>query len=230
MRTITCAHLVSDADAPPARAQQITIADGLITSVGPAPAAPVDPIVALPALVNAHDHGRAVRSSSIGAGGKPLEAWLHYLALFPSVDPYLAAVVALSRSALGGVGTVMVHYTRAQGFTDLATEATEVARAARDVGIRVGFAVSMKDRNPLVYGPSEPILAALPAEARAEIERRLLKTPLKPLEFIAARGVTISANHSSNLHLRSGIPPVQTMLAKGCNVALGIDAGAFDED
>src|SRR4030081_1764537 len=57
----------------------------------------------------------------------------------------------------------MTHYTRAQGFTDLPTEATEVARAARDVGVRVGFAVSMKDRNPLVYGPSEPVLAAPPA-------------------------------------------------------------------
>src|SRR5258708_23651225 len=101
MRTITCAHLISDADAPPARAQQITIADGLITSVGPAPAAPVDPIVALPALGNAHDHRRAVRSSSIGAGGKPLEAWLLYLALFPSVDSYFSALEALSHSALG---------------------------------------------------------------------------------------------------------------------------------
>src|ERR1700720_2850648 len=116
MRTITCAHLIAAADRPPASAQQITIGDGRITSVAAAPG-PVDPIVALPALVNAHDHGRAVRTSSIGAGGKPLESWLHYLALFPSVDPYLAAVVALSRSALGGVGTVMVHYTRAQGFT-----------------------------------------------------------------------------------------------------------------
>ena len=185
MRTITCAHLVSDAEAPPARAQQITIADGLISSVGPAPAPAVDPIVALPALVNAHDHGRAVRSSSIGAGGKPLEAWLHYLALFPSVDPYLAAVVALSRSALGGVGTVMVHYTRAQGFTDLPTEATEVARAARDVGVRVGFAVSMKDRNPLVYGPSEPVLAALPADARQEIARKFVRKSPSPGELIA---------------------------------------------
>ena len=44
------------------------------------------------------------------------------------------------------------------GPTDLPTEAKEVARAARDVGVRVGFAVAMRDRNPLVYGPSEPIL------------------------------------------------------------------------
>src|SRR5258705_7272014 len=185
MRPIPCAPLLADAAVPPARAQQITIADGLITSVGPAPAAAVDRIVALPALVNAHDHGRAVRSSSIGAGGKPLEAWLHYLALFPSVDPYLAAVVALSRSALGGVGTVMVHYTRAQGFTDLATEATEVARAARDVGVGVGFAGSMKDRTPLVYGPSEPVLAALPADARQEIARKFVRKSPSPGELIA---------------------------------------------
>ena len=93
---------------------------------------------------------------------------MHYLALLPSVDPYLAAAVSLSRSALGGAGAVMVHYTRVQGLTDLPTEAAEVARAARDVGVRVGFAVAMRDRNPLVYGPSEPILAALSARgARA---------------------------------------------------------------
>ena len=86
MRTITCEHLIADPDAPPARAQQIGIADGRIVSVGAATGA-VDPILALPALVNAHDHGRAIRTSSIGAGGKPLESWLHYLALFPSIDP-----------------------------------------------------------------------------------------------------------------------------------------------
>src|SRR3984893_18529885 len=193
MRTITCAHLISDADAPPARAQQITIADGLITSVGPAPAAPVDPIVALPALVNAHDHGRAVRPSSIGGGGKPLEAWLHYLALVPSVDPYLAAVVALSRSALGGVGTVMMHYTRAQGFTDLPSEVAEVARAARDVGVRVGFAVSMTDRNPLVYGPSEPLLAPPPAAVRAGFSAGFVLPRLVPGSRVAVRAAVAAA-------------------------------------
>jgi cytosine/adenosine deaminase-related metal-dependent hydrolase len=327
MRTITCAHLIADSDVPPASARRIEIAGDRIASVGAA-AGTVDPLVALPALVNAHDHGRAVRTSSIGAGGKPLEAWLHYLALFPSVDPYLAAVVALSRSALGGVGAVMMHYTRAQGFTDLPTEVAEVARAARDVGVRVGFAVSMKDRNPLVYGPSEPVLAALPADAREEIARKFLRKPPSPAEFVALadavaeraagpgfdvqygpngpqwcsdalleavaeasartgrrvhmhlletryqrafldraypagvvphldaigllsprltlahcvwarpaelellaeRGVTISVNTSSNLHLRSGVAPLAAMVAAGCRVALGIDATALDDD
>ncbi|MBC7577705.1 MAG: amidohydrolase family protein, partial [Tardiphaga sp.] len=138
----------------------------------------------MPALVNAHDHGRAIRTSSIGADAKPLESWIHYLALFPAVDPYLAACMTFANGALGGAGTIMNHYTRAQGFTDLPTEAAEVARAARDVGIRAGFAVSMKDRNPLVYGPSEPILAALPAPLRAEIEARFIRPPLSPQDYI----------------------------------------------
>ncbi|MEP9380026.1 amidohydrolase family protein [Aquabacter sp. CN5-332] len=326
-RSISCAHLIGAAHAAPAGPSTLVIEDGRIASLAPA-TSPVEPLLALPALVNAHDHGRPVRSSSIGAGGKPLEAWLHYLALFPSVDPYLAAAVSLSRSALGGAGVVMMHYTRAQGFMDLPSEVREVARAARDIGVRVGFAVSMKDRNPLAYGPSEPILADLPEPAREAIAAKFLRPPLTPaayialadavaeaaagpgfdvqygpngpqwcsdalmeavaeasartgrrvhmhlletryqriwadeaypggvvkhldaigllsprltlahcvwarpdeLELLAARGVTIVTNTSSNLHLRSGIGPVAQMLKAGCSVALGLDGKALDED
>ncbi len=167
-----------------ARARKIVIDDARVVGFDNAASDVVEPLFAMPALVNAHDHGRPVRSSSIGAGGKPLEAWLHYLTLFPAVDPYLAAVVALARSAIGGVGTVMMHYTRAQGFTDLPAEAAEVARAARDVGVRVGLAVSMRDRNPLVYGPSEKVLQMLPVDARAAIESKFMRVPLMPKQYI----------------------------------------------
>jgi cytosine/adenosine deaminase-related metal-dependent hydrolase len=326
-RTIDCAHVIGP-HGPLTGAQTVQIADGKIASIAPSAQATVGKLLAMPALVNAHDHGRAIRTSSIGADAKPLESWIHYLALFPAVDPYVAACVAFANSALGGAGTVMNHYTRAQGFTDLPTEVAEVARAARDVGIRAGFAVSMKDRNPLVYGPSEPILAALPAAMRAEIEARFTRPPLAPqdylrlvddvaaaaagpgfdvqygpngvqwcsnallravaeasdrtgrrvhmhlletkyqrqwadanypggvvtmldeigllsprltlahcvwarpdeLELLAERGVTISVNTSSNLHLHSGIAPAQKMREAGCAVALGIDSKALDDD
>lgn len=175
-RTISCAHVIGP-DGPMAGAQAIAIDGGVIASIKPASAPATDRRLAMPALVNAHDHGRAIRTSSINADARPLESWLHYLALFPSVDPYLAAAMMFANSALGGAGTVMVHYTRAQGFTDLPTEAAEIARAARDVGVRCGFAVSMKDRNPLVYGPTEPLLAALPQAVRGEIETRFVRQP-----------------------------------------------------
>ncbi len=326
-RTIVCAHAIGTAR-PSTGAQAIAITGGRFSSIEPASAPATDRLLAMPALVNAHDHGRPISTSSIGADAKPLESWLHYFALFPSVDPYLAAALTFANSALGGTGTVMVHYTRTQGLTDLPTEAAEIARAARDVGIRAGFAVSMKDRNPLVYGGSEALLAALPPEARSEIGRRLIYKPMSPadymtlvddvaaaadgpgfnvqygpngvqwcsdellqavakasqrtgrrvhmhlletkyqrqwadanypdgvvrmlddigllsprltlahcvwarpdeLDLLAERGVTISVNTSSNLHLHSGLAPAIEMRKRGCLVAIGIDGKALDDD
>jgi cytosine/adenosine deaminase-related metal-dependent hydrolase len=326
MRQIDCTYLLTGKSVQ--NNQTIEIEGERIHSLGSSAGAPRARLLAMPALVNAHDHGRAVRTSSIGGSGKPLETWLQYLALFPAVDPYLAAAVSLGNSALGGAGIVMMHYTRAQGFTDLPTEVAEVARAARDVGVRVGFAVSMKDRNPIGYGPPEPLLDALPQAARDEIVSRFVRPPMAPkdliklvddvaaaadgpqfnvqygpngvqwcsdallkaiaeasslsgrrihmhlletryqrgyldqlyggdvvkfldsigllserltlahcvwarpdeLELLAARGVTISTNSSSNLKLRSGVAPAAKMLGCGCRVAMGIDGGALDDD
>jgi cytosine/adenosine deaminase-related metal-dependent hydrolase len=133
----------------------------------------------MPALVNAHDHARPLRTSSIGGFGKPLEIWLHRLALLGPVDPYLGALAPLARAALGGQGAAMIHYTRPMGLTDLATEAGEVARAARDVGVRIAFGIGMRDQNPLVYGDETPVLNALDETVRAEVEGRFLG-PMKP--------------------------------------------------
>lgn len=326
-RRIACRHVIG-ADGAIAGAQIVAIGDGRIASIAAAEAEDGATLLAMPALVNAHDHGRALRTSSIGADAKPLETWLQYGALFPAVDPYLAAAVSFANSARGGAGTVMCHYTRAQGLSDLPAEAAEVARAARDVGVRAGFAVAMRDQNPLVYGDSEPVLAALPQALRAEIERRFIRPPLSPrdyialvddvaaaaespnfnvqygpagvqwcsrplleavaeasassgrrihmhlletkyqrqwadaafpdgmlrmldaigllsprltlahcvwarpdeLELLAARGVAISINTSSNLHLQSGMAPVAAMRKAGCRLAIGIDSKALDDD
>lgn len=186
VRSIACTALLDGPGYTPRGPGRLTLRDGRIVAVEPVDWEEVaaEPLFALPAPVNAHDHGRPVRSSSFGAGGKPLEVWLHYLALLPAVDPYLAAAASLGRSALGGAGAVMVHYTRTQGLTPLPEEAAEVARAARDVGLRIAFAVALKDRNPLVYGPSEELLALLPDEARREFDRRTATPPQSPAEQI----------------------------------------------
>jgi len=177
MRELHCAHVLPAADAPAGGAHTIRIDGDRIAAINAAKP-PARRLLALPALTNAHDHARVTSTTAYGGAGKPLETWIPYLALLPSVDPYLAAAVSLSRSALGGAGAIMVHYTRVQGLTDLPTEVAEVARAAGDVGVRVGFAVAMRNRNPLVYGPSEPVLAALSPQAREEIRQRFLRPPL----------------------------------------------------
>src|SRR5271165_2504295 len=135
-RRVGASWLLPSANEPPQAGQLIEIADGRIAAVRPdrneSPGAFI-----LPALANAHDHARVVRLSQIGSYDVPLEAWLPYLALIPAVDPWLASAVAFGRSARGGAGAVMAHYTRVQGLTDFPAEARAVAKAARDVGINV---------------------------------------------------------------------------------------------
>jgi 5-methylthioadenosine/S-adenosylhomocysteine deaminase len=195
MRDINCTYVLTAADKAAVSSHAIRLDGERIVAFEPSTRA-CEPLFALPALANAHDHARATRSSSFGTAGKPLEIWLHMLALLPAVDPYLATAVSLDRSALGGAGSVMVHYTRAQGITDYVTEAKDVARAARDVGVRIGFAPALRDRHPLVYGPSEPILAALKPEVREEITRRFIRTPMPVKEQIALVDAVASECHS----------------------------------
>ena len=135
----------------------ITVVDGRIAAVEEGAG---NGSLVLPALANAHDHARVVRLSQVGSFDVPLEAWLPYLALVPAVDPWLASAVAFGRIARGGVGSTMAHYTRVQGLTDFPTEARAVAKAARDVGVHVGFAVHCRDMNPLVYDPHQALAHA----------------------------------------------------------------------
>jgi cytosine/adenosine deaminase-related metal-dependent hydrolase len=50
------------------------------------------------------------------------------------------------------------------------------------------------------------------------------------LELLAERGVVISVNTSSNLHLHSGLAAVTKMREHNCRIALGIDSKALDDD
>ena len=308
--------------------QSIEISGELISGVSPATTAASPRLLAMPAMVNAHDHARPLSPTSFGAAGKPLETWILRLAAIPSTDPYLIAAAALGRAAQSGCASIMAHVTRLYGPMPVTDEVGAYARAARDIGVRVTFALFMRDRNPLVYGDEQGVLANLPVEARNDIEaifsspmpsvreqiervealaaahegplfnvqygpsgvqwcsdamleaiaessqrtgRRvhmhLLETPyqrawadraypqgvvrhlrdvglLSPrlalahcvharpdeLDMIAESGAVIVTNPSSNLHLRSGVAPIAEAMRRGCRVAMGVDASAFDED
>jgi cytosine/adenosine deaminase-related metal-dependent hydrolase len=308
---------------PALAASTVTIEDGRIGALSPAASAD-DGLLLLPALVDAHDHGRGQRTFAIGVGDQALELWLPLLAQEPRVDPYLRAAAAFARNARCGIAAVN-HCHNPQRVTALVDEARGVARAARDVGIRVAFAVPLRDRNHIAYGDPAPIAAArgpedfkqltqaivqVPiadqlawidaiaafehplfhvqygpvapqwcsddllagiAEASARSGRRvhmhLLETMrqrewadtqypgglvrrldevgllsarltvahgvwLRPdeCELLAARGVTVSVNTSSNLRLGSGLASVALFKSKGLAWAMGLDGMAFDDD
>ncbi|WP_246129747.1 amidohydrolase family protein [Verticiella sediminum] len=324
------AWALADPGSAPAQADaRLRWADGRIVALESAPGAVPGPRrLVLPALANAHDHARTFRSATLGAWGHPLESWLPYLGVLPALDPYASAATSFARSLRHGVVDLMVHYTRVQGGLPYIEEAEAVGRAARDVGVRIGFAVAMRDRQGIAYAPDDAVLARLPAGMRGPVRTRLaapaldvasqlarvdevaaaceaphmrvqygptgvqwcsqallegiaracaehgrpvhmhlletryqrewadvaypqgvvrhldalgLLTPrltlahctwCRPdeLALLAERGVTIAVNTSSNLALRSGVAPVQAMLAAGCRVAMGLDGLAFDED
>jgi cytosine/adenosine deaminase-related metal-dependent hydrolase len=133
--------------------------------------------VIMPPFSNAHDHVRGVKPVSVGAFDMPLELWLIYMSKMPPADPYLITAAALGRQVLGGVGSIMIHYTRPQNPENLGSELEIVARAASDIGVRVSIAVAMRDQNPLGYGPDEQLLKDLDASDRQIIREKLLSQP-----------------------------------------------------
>ena len=79
----------------------------------------------------------------------------------------------------------------------------------RDVGVRVGFAIALRNRNPLVYGPSEPILAALSPKAREEIQQRFLRPPLSVEAQIALVDAVAAAAANPMFDVQYGPQAVQ---------------------
>lgn len=151
---------------------------GIAEGAGPGPRSLV-----IPAFVNAHDHARAT-ASSFGAVGMPLESWILRTALGTPVDPYLTAASALARSAKAGCAAMMVHYTRPSGTMPLVDEAKAVAKAASDVGIRIAFALAVRDQNPIVYGDAGPVLSGLSRDDRNTIEDLFVRAPMSPDAYI----------------------------------------------
>src|SRR5208337_4818522 len=114
--------------APAGPPVDISLADGRIAAIMPAADRPARRLLAMPALINAHDHARPLSPTSFGAAGKPLETWLLRLAAMPAIDPYLGALAAFGRAARAGAGSVMAHYTRLHGPMPPVDEAREIAR------------------------------------------------------------------------------------------------------
>lgn len=182
---------------------------GLITAIDESAAPPPAPrTFVIPAFVNAHDHARPT-ASSFGAVDMPLESWILRSAIGTPPDAYLAAASAMARSARAGCGAMMIHYTRPSGRLPVVEETKEIARAAKDVGIRIAFALAVRDQNPVVYGDSEPVLSALSAEDRSTVEQLFVKPAMSPREYIELTETIASEISGPKLDIQFGPAGVQ---------------------
>ena len=183
--------------------------NGIITSIDKTTAPPpARRTFVIPALVNAHDHARPT-ASSFGAVNMPLESWIIRSAFGTPPDPYLAAASALARSARAGCGSMMIHYTRPSGTMALVEEAKAIARAADDVGIRIAFALAVRDQNPIVYGDSEPVLSSLSAQDRKTVEELFVKPSMSPRDYLELTDAIASAISGPRIDVQLGPAGVQ---------------------
>ena len=67
----------------------------------------------------------------------------------------------------------------------------------------------MRNRNPLVYGPSEPILAMLSPAARDEVQRRYMRAPLPVADQMALVDAVASAAAGPTFDVQYGPQAVQ---------------------
>jgi cytosine/adenosine deaminase-related metal-dependent hydrolase len=145
---------------------------------------PRNDLLAMPALANAHDHGRGLRPLCYGAFDQALETWFTALNIHPPIDPYANAAWAFARMAQSGIGLV-VHCHMATNNPKLIDDAAAVCRAARDIGIRLAFVVPMRDRSRLGYFPDDRVLERVAVEDREAVGQRWFSAILPAAEQLA---------------------------------------------
>jgi cytosine/adenosine deaminase-related metal-dependent hydrolase len=159
--------------------------------------------LALPALCNAHDHGRGFRPTAHGVPDDAVELWVPGTYTLPPLDPYLVAAVALGRMAESGVGSI-VHCHLFRPPERIVAEAEAVARAAREIGVRVAFVVPLRDRNRLGYGDDDAILAHMDAHCRAAVAAQYQRPLPDAREQVAAVGEIAKRFGGEFFHVQYG--------------------------
>jgi cytosine/adenosine deaminase-related metal-dependent hydrolase len=157
----------------------VLVRDDAVEAVGPfaeltvaEPAAEViggpDAIV-IPGLVNSHHHGWGLSTLQFGVPDDRLEPWLIDLISMPIVDPYLDTMYSAMKLIRSGVTSVQ-H----SGFTRdpmaFEHEVREAIRAYRDIGLRVLYAVQVRDQNSYAYQDDAAFLQGLPPSVGESVQ------------------------------------------------------------
>ena len=187
--------LAAPGHTPAVRDVRLTFSDGCIAEIDKTGRPCRNGRIALPAMVNAHDHGYGILPPALGGADDALECWIASFSR-ATIEPRLEAAVAFGRMALAGIGAT-VHCHNSLVADSLEVEAAGVARAAADVGIRVAFSCPVRDRNPWVYGDQYALLPYLPPADRAGME--VAFADFGPAFHLVDQVESIAAAHESDL-------------------------------
>ena len=180
---------------PAARDIRLTFAEGRIAGIEEIQGPCRNGHIALPAMVNAHDHGYGIRPPALGGSDDALECWIASFSR-ATIEPRLEAAVAFGRMALAGIGAT-VHCHNSLVADSLESEAAGVALAAADVGIRIAFSCPVRDRNPWVYGDQRALLPYLPPNDRARMEASIADSG--PALHLVEQVEAVAASHETEL-------------------------------
>jgi cytosine/adenosine deaminase-related metal-dependent hydrolase len=151
----------------------------------------------------------------------------------PSIEDQIARVEAIAAAVEGPAFSVQFGPNGPQWCSDALLAA--IAERSHETGRRVHMHL-LETRYQRAFADR-----VYPEGAAASLKSLGLLTPRltlahcvyarkEDLDAIAASGAIIATNPSSNLHLKSGVAPIAEAIRRGCRVALGVDASAFDED
>jgi len=139
-----------------------------------------DDHVVLPGFVNAHHHV-GLTPIQLGVPDDPLELWFITRMAARDVDPYLDTLYSAFEMLRSGVTTVQHIYGWARGdLGEVGSRIDRILQAYRDVGMRVSFALGLRDQNFFTYEPEAELLARLPPDLAARTRALIddLRLPL----------------------------------------------------
>jgi 5-methylthioadenosine/S-adenosylhomocysteine deaminase len=131
-----------------------------------------DHLIMLPGFVNAHDHGRAIGTQSLGIPDSILEVWLQSLGNAPTLPPYLAAAWEGLQLIKSGV-TSTAHSHNPRSWETQFEEIPPTLRGYADAGVRVAMHPVIVDQNPLVYGDLDKFLANMSGTDNAYVQEQV---------------------------------------------------------
>lgn len=152
-------------------------------------------LIAMPAPINAHDHGYGIRTLDFGCRDDALEPWIAGWYQRPRVDPELEALVAFGRMALNGCAATM-HCHNSLRADRLADDVGGVIEAARRCGIRLALSCPLLDNSPWIYGSLEELKSFVPDMDWAEFEARRPIYPPFDAQIEAVSDIVRSASGS----------------------------------